>query len=73
MRKGRRRALLLGAVPFVTLVLALPFANRLRPTVLGLPFILFWIVLWVALTPLALFFADRLERRDRAVDREDEP
>jgi hypothetical protein len=65
IRPGRRRALLLGAVPFVTLVLALPFVNRLRPTVLGLPFLLFWILLWVALTTPVLYLADRLDRRGR--------
>jgi uncharacterized protein DUF3311 len=27
-----------------------PFANRAEPHVLGLPFLLFWVVLWVALT-----------------------
>jgi hypothetical protein len=73
VRRGLRRAYLLGAVPFVTLVLALPLANRLRPTVFGLPFVLCWILLWVALTPLLLYLADRLERRDRPPGGEDKP
>jgi len=73
MRVGRRRALLLGAVPFATLVLALPFVNRLRPTVFGLPFLLFWILVWVALTPLALYLADLLDRRDRPPGGGEEP
>jgi hypothetical protein len=61
MRK--RLPLLLGAVPFLTLVFALPLVNRIEPVVLGLPFILFWILLWVALTPLVLFAADRLGKK----------
>jgi len=73
MRKGLRKALGVGAVPFAALVLALPFVNRLRPMVFGLPFVLFWILLWVALTPLALFLADRFDRRDRPAGRDDEP
>jgi hypothetical protein len=58
-----RGSVVLGSVPFLTLVLALPFVNRLRPIVLGLPFILFWILLWILLTPVLLFAADRLEAR----------
>lgn len=59
MRKGMKRALLLGSIPFVTLVFCLPFVNRLRPWILGLPFLLFWILFWVLMTPLALYLADR--------------
>jgi len=64
MRPAMKRALICGAVPFVSLVGALPFVNRLRPVVLGLPFVLFWILLWVALTPVFLFLAGRFLRRD---------
>jgi hypothetical protein len=61
---GRIRwSVVLGVVPFLTLVLALPFVNRLRPIVLGLPFILFWILLWILLTPVLLFAVDRWEAR----------
>jgi hypothetical protein len=63
MRKGTRLDLLCGAVPFVTLVLALPFVNRAEPFVLGLPFLLAWILLWVAATPLALAAASWCQRR----------
>jgi hypothetical protein len=61
--KGTKRALIFGAVPFLTLVFALPFVNRVEPFVLGLPFVLFWILLWVALTPVALFLAYKTEKR----------
>jgi hypothetical protein len=71
MQKGTRLALIFGAVPFLTLVLALPFVNRIEPFVLGLPFVLFWIVLWVALTPLALFAAYHCERRFNLPEPED--
>jgi len=63
MHKGTRLALLLGAVPFLMLVFALPFINRVEPVILGLPFILFWIVFWVALTPAFLFFAYKVEKK----------
>ena len=60
MRPAMKKALFCGAVPFVALVAALPFVNRLRPVVLGLPFVLFWILGWVALTPVFLYLAERL-------------
>ena len=71
---GRIRwAVVLGSVPFLTLVLALPFVNRLRPVILGLPFILFWILFWILLTPVLLFAAYRFESRRRKPGDGDRP
>jgi len=61
--KGTRLALILGAVPFVMLVFALPLVNRIHPVILGFPFLLFWILVWVMLTPLVLYGAYRLEKK----------
>lgn len=63
MSQGKKLALLLGSIPFLTLVFALPLVNRVEPILIGLPFILFWIVLWVFLTPFILMAAYRLEKR----------
>lgn len=63
MQKGTKYALILGAIPFITLVFALPLVNRVEPIILGLPFLLFWILSWVLLTPLILFIAYRLEEK----------
>ena len=63
MKKGTKLALIFGAVPFVTLVFALPFVNRIEPVILGFPFLLFWILVWVILTPLILFLAYLIEKR----------
>jgi hypothetical protein len=41
----------------VALVAGLPFVNRIEPVVLGLPFLLFWILGWVLLTPVFLAIA----------------
>lgn len=62
-KKGTKLALLFGAVPFIALVLALPLVNRLEPVVLGLPFLLFWILSWVMMTPFILFVAYLCEKR----------
>ncbi len=40
----------LAALPAVCMLGGVPFVNRVQPYVLGLPFLLFWIVLWVVLT-----------------------
>ena len=69
MKKGTRLALLLGAIPFITLVFALPLVNRIQPVVLGLPFLLFWILSWVMLTPLILFLAYLAEKRFNPPDK----
>jgi len=63
MQKGTRFALMLACIPFVTLVLMLPLVNRTDPIVLGLPFLLFWIVLWIFLTPFVLLAAYILQKR----------
>lgn len=73
MSKGTKKALLFAAIPFITLVFCLPLVNRVRPMVLGLPFLLFWIVLWVLATPLALYCADRAGKKHDDSRGEDEP
>jgi len=63
MSRIKKISLLFGAVPFITLVFCLPLVNRVRPMILGLPFLLFWIALWVLATPLALYLADRADKK----------
>ena len=71
MKKGTKYALGLGAIPFLTLVFALPLVNRIKPVILGLPFLLFWMLFWVALTPLILFIAYKVEKKYNPEDEED--
>ncbi len=52
----------LAAIPPIMLTLAIPFVNREEPRVFGFPFLLAWMVFWVAVTPLFLLAADRLRR-----------
>ena len=49
----------LAVVPTLGMLGGVPFANRVRPYVFGLPFLLAWIVIWVVMTSLtmALIFA----------------
>jgi hypothetical protein len=45
----------LAALPFLALIIGMFFANRTEPYVLGMPFIMFWTVLWVVLTSVIMF------------------
>ena len=59
---------LLAALPFIGILGGISFANRVEPYVLGLPFILFGIVLWVVLTSVIMgivYVLDPTNRRGR--------
>lgn len=71
MKKGTKIALILGAIPFVTMVFALPLVNRIEPIILGMPFLLFWLLAWVVLTPVILALAYRLEKKYNPPEEED--
>ena len=55
----------LAALPFLGLLGGIPFANRVTPFVLGMPFILFWIVLWVVLTSVIMWVIYALDPINR--------
>jgi hypothetical protein len=64
-----RRSLLWLTVPFLLFVAALPLANRIDPVIAGLPFLFFWALLSVILSPIAIWLAargDPLFKRDEA-------
>ena len=77
MRKGRvvnvRLVRWATAIFFLLFVLAVtwpgmvPF-NRIHPLVLGLPFSMFWIALWVFCSFLVLLIVDRVEGQARKGD-----
>jgi hypothetical protein len=53
----------LALIPVVMLSLAIPFVNRVDPRILGMPFLMAWIVFWVLVTPAFLLTIYRLEGR----------
>lgn len=59
-------ALALGILPFVAMCFTVPLWDRVQPLIIGLPFNLFWLILWIVLTPCCLWGAYRL---DSAPDR----
>jgi hypothetical protein len=63
----------LAVLPFIGILLGIPFVNRVEPLVLGMPFVLAWIVLWVSLISVIMGVIYRLDptNRQTAVDTEE--
>ena len=55
----RTVAVVCAAIPVLALTVGVALADRLEPRILGLPFVLAWIVAWVLLTPAFLWIAYR--------------
>lgn len=56
---------LLAFIPFIMLIVAIPCVNREEPYILGLPFLLFWIALWVVLSSLTMLIVYLLDTDNR--------
>lgn len=54
-------AILLALVPFAAMCFSVSLWDRVQPRVFGIPFNLFWLILWIVLTPLFMWLAYRLE------------
>ena len=50
----RKYAQVLLIIPFIGMCVLLPVADRIEPYILGVPFLLFWIVLWMILSSVVL-------------------
>jgi xanthosine utilization system XapX-like protein len=63
----------LAALPFIGILLGVPFVNRVEPLMLGMPFVLAWIVMWVLLSSIIMAIVYRLypSNRQLAVDGEE--
>ena len=55
-------AIFVGLIPFLTMCFSVPLWDKIYPRVLGLPFNLFWLCLWVLLTPLCMWCAYSIEK-----------
>ncbi|MBT2728315.1 DUF3311 domain-containing protein [Bacillus sp. ISL-75] len=60
--------LLLIILPIISQLAVLPFVNRIDPVVLGLPFLQFWLFLWIVLTPLCTFGIYQLDKSEGSLD-----
>jgi hypothetical protein len=55
----------LSALPFLGILAGIFFANSVTPYVLGLPFALFWVTLWVILAAAIMAVVYHLDHRER--------
>ena len=63
-------AILVALVPFAAMCFSVALWDRVRPMVLGIPFNLFWLTLWIVLAPVCLWGVYRLEAERRKKDGE---
>ncbi len=54
---------LLAAVPWIGMLGGVPFANRVHAFVLGMPFLLLWILGWVVATSACMTLLYVIDRR----------
>ena len=61
---------LLAVLPFIGILVGTPFVNRVEPYVLGMPFILFWIVMWVVLSSINMAIVYAVDPANKEGDAE---
>ena len=58
----------LSMLPFIGMLGFLPLVNRVEPYVLGMPFIMVWVVLWVVLTSVTMAIVFKLDPANKEGD-----
>ena len=61
---------ILTLIPFIGILGFLPFVNKIEPYVLGMPFYMFWMAMWVVLTSVTLAIMYKLDPRNREGEEE---
>lgn len=56
----------LALIPPLGMLGGLPFVNRAKPHILGLPPLLAWIIAWVFITSIVMGVIYALDNRDRS-------
>jgi hypothetical protein len=56
---------LIAIIPFIGLLGGVPFANKVTPYVFGMPFVLFYIVLWVVITSGIMAIVFKLDPKNK--------
>jgi hypothetical protein len=69
-RSRWRRYHLLALLPALGMLGGLPFANRVHPLILGLPFLMAWLVGWVIATAGIMAWILRLDRLNGLIEDE---
>jgi len=61
MKKPSPAALSLALIPFLTMCFSVPLWDRIHPMLLGLPFNMLWLIVWIVLSSLCMWRAYRVE------------
>jgi hypothetical protein len=61
IKRPSRAAVLIGLIPFIAMCFSVPLWDRISPRILGLPFNLFWLSLWIVLSSGCMELARRVE------------
>ena len=56
---------LLALLPFIGIIVGVPFVNRVEPLVLGMPLVLAWIVMWIVLSAVIMAIVYWLDPANR--------
>jgi Protein of unknown function (DUF3311) len=59
---------ILSMVPFIGLLVFLPLVNKVEPFTLGMPFNMFWMVMWTILSSVILGIMYKLDPRNQKGD-----
>jgi hypothetical protein len=55
-------------IPFIGILGFLPLVNRVEPFILGMPFNMFWMVMWTVLTSIILGIMYKIDPRNQEGD-----
>jgi hypothetical protein len=61
-------SVLFALIPFTATCFSVSLWDRVYPFVFGLPFNMFWVLLWLFLTPVCMYGAYRRETRSPRTD-----
>lgn len=63
VRRPSLAAVLIGIIPFTGMCFSVPLWDRIYPMVLGMPFNLFWLTMWIVLSSACMVMANRIESK----------
>jgi hypothetical protein len=61
---------LLLFVPFIGFLGLLPYANKIEPYILGMPFLLFWVASWMVMASIILMIVYKFDPDNKGSESE---
>lgn len=59
---------ILMVLPFILVLGAIPFVNRIHPFIIGLPFFHFWLLLGMLLVPVCTYIIYRMDKSEGRIE-----